>query len=191
MKSFRETTGRSSRALETTPHTRSTRKWRRGGWCWRPPPDLAQHVKAVTERACGDKKREGTRSQHKAFGESTHNKIQNHVKDGQCEAKVQNDVMGETRLRCTNAMAWKPLETRPHRRERWRPAAAARPCLAQGSAGMIRGKTARDLTQGPIKKRADLPLVKEQIQQQARTGEDWLRQEEWHTRAMMCWGRQL
>ena len=50
-----------------------------------------------------------------------HVQIQNNVKVGQREAKVQNDMMGE--------------------------------------------------------KRADLLLVKEHSQQQARTGEDWLRQE--------------
>ena len=44
-----------------------------------------------------------------------------------------------------------------------------------------------------MKKRVDLQLVKEHSQQQARTGEDWLRQEdreptdgERHIRAMMC-----
>ena len=56
---------------------------------------------------------------------------ENNVKDDKSEAKVQNDVLGETR--CTNEMAWKPLETRPHRRE-W-PAGSRRQCLAQDSAG--------------------------------------------------------
>ena len=54
-------------------------------------------------------------------------------------------------------------------------------------------KKARDGTQGPMKKRADLLPVKEHCHQLARTGEDWLRQEdreptdgEWHTRETMC-----
>ena len=42
---------------------------------------------------------------------------ENNVKDDQSETKVQNDVMGEKR--CTK-VAWKPSETRPHRRE-WCP----------------------------------------------------------------------
>ena len=64
-------------------------------------------------------KREGTRRQHKACGETAHTRRgvkvpENNVKDDLSEAKV-NDVMGEKRS--TNEVAWKPLETRPHRRE--------------------------------------------------------------------------
>ena len=56
---------------------------------------------------------------------------------------------------------------------------------------MIRGKTAREGTPEPRKKRADPQLTKEHSLQQAKTCEDWLRKEdreptERHTRAMMC-----
>ena len=102
--------------------------------------------------------------------------IQNNVKDGQREAKVHDDMMGEKR--CTNEMVWKPLETRPHRRAV--PAGSRRQCSAQDSAGMIglKGKTAREGTQGPMKEKSGSTAGKEHSQQQARTGEDWLRQED-------------
>ena len=59
---------------------------------------------------------------------------ENNVKDDQSEAKVQNDVMGEKRS--TNEMAWKPLETRPHRRE-WCPRGRGASASHRTSAGMI------------------------------------------------------
>ena len=111
---------------------------------------------------------------------------ENHVKDDQSEAKVQNDVMGEKR--CT-----KRLETRPHRCE-WCPRGRGASASHRTVQARQRGKTARDGTEGPIEKRADLLLVRnsqgrdprtqeekngpKDSQQQARTGEDWLRQED-------------
>ena len=73
------------------------------------------------------------------------------------------------------------------------PAGSRRQCLAQDQCRHDKGKTVREGTPRPRKKRADLQLVKEHGQQEGRTCEDWLRQEdreptngERHTRAMMC-----
>ena len=69
----------------------------------------------------------------------------------------------------------------------------AAPVPRTGQCRHERRKTARDGSQGPRKKRADLQLAKEHGQQQARTCEDWLRKEdreptdgERHTHAMIC-----
>ena len=75
--------------------------------------------------------------------------------------RVQNDVMGEKR--CANEMAWSDAR------------GVAAPVPRTGQCRQDKEKTARDRTQGPMKKRADLQLLKEHSQQQARTGEDWLR----------------
>ena len=67
---------------------------------------------------------------------------QNNVKDDQSEAKVQIDVMGEKR--CTNQMAWKTLETWPHRLSGARGVAAPVP-----RTGQCRHDTGKTATMGP------------------------------------------
>ena len=125
--------------------------------------------------------------------------IQNNVKDGQSEPKIQNDVMIEKR--CTNEMSWKPLEHGLTDVSGARGVAAPVPRKGQcrherprtGQCRHEKERAAREGTHEPRKKRADLQLVKERSQQQARTGEDLLRQEDCeptdgdrHTRAVMC-----
>ena len=67
-------------------------------------------------------------------------------------------------------MAWKPLETRPQRRE-WCPRGRG-PVPRTGQCRHDKGKTARDGTQGPMKKRADLLLVRISQGRDPRTQEE-------------------